>query len=62
MRVEEKVLRLLKRGPRSATDIASEILVSPKKVLKAIEYLENQGLLKCNSSKHDVNTVHHYET
>jgi predicted transcriptional regulator len=60
MRIERKVIALLKRRSLSASEIASEIMVSPKTVLKAIEKLEDLGLLECDSPKHDIHTVHRY--
>ncbi len=39
MRLERKVLMAVREGHVNASEIAEEILTSPKKVLKALEFL-----------------------
>jgi predicted transcriptional regulator len=60
MKIERKVLELLKTKASSASEISSEIMVSPKTVLKAIERLEKMGMLRCDSKNHNIHTVHRY--
>lgn len=64
MRIERKVLKILKKKDSSAHEVASEIMASPKTVLKVIEQLEKAGLLAENGAranhKHDIHTVHTY--
>jgi predicted transcriptional regulator len=62
MRLEKKVLEFLKTKASSAADIGVEIMVSPKKVLRAIEKLEKAGILMCESENHDIHTVHRYKS
>lgn len=45
MRLEGKVLRMLRDRDASAAEIAEEILVNPKKVLETLSRLEELGLL-----------------
>ncbi len=45
MRLERKVLMAVREGHVNASEIAEEILTSPKKVLKALEFLAKAGIL-----------------
>lgn len=57
MRLEGKVLKALGEGNASVSEIAEEILVSPKKVLKALEYLAEVGALAGDRGKSDINPL-----
>ena len=50
MKLREKVLKALRDENASVSGTAEEILISPKKVLKALEYLTDiEGGHKCAS-------------
>ncbi len=61
MRLEEKVLKALRKGNVSISEIAEEILVSPKRVLRALEYLTAAGIIADAGEKSDIKPIQESE-